>query len=796
MQLTTIGHYYRIEDTIGAGGMGTVYRGIDSRTNTTVAIKQLKPDLAEPEMIERFKREGEALRDLNHPNIVKLLATVEENEQHYLIMEYVSGGDLTALIHEEGMPLEQLLAYAIDLADALTRAHKLNIIHRDLKPANVLIGEDGVLRLTDFGVAFDMTRQRVTQQKNIVGTAEYLAPETIEGETIDHRADIWAFGIMLFEMLTGTRPFTGNSLMTILRLILTEPPPDLEKLCPHAPIALLDLVYRMLEKDRHTRIPSVRHVGAALEDILHGRDNRPLSSSFVETPNPRTEILTTLVMHNLPAEVTPFVGRETELETLTKLIQESGTRLVTILGMGGMGKTRLGQQVARQIIDNRGSHPHAFQNGVYFVPLAPLTTAEHVATAIAENIQFTFYSADNPEKQLTDYLREKSMLVVLDNFEHVINAARLVSTILQQAPKIHLIVTSRERLNIRNETVFTLDGMDFPDWETPEDVNDYSSVKLFMQSARRAKPSFELTAENLPILARICRLVQGMPLGLELAAAWVDYLSLDEIATRIQDNVDFLETEMRDIPDRHRSIRAVFDYSWTLLEDKERDLVMKLSVFRGGFTLAAAISVTGSMLRTLMTLVNKSWLTRDVNGRFQIHELIRQHAAQLLHDSGHETSVLESHATYFAQFLNGIIPDFTISDDIFLTHTSALEIEINNARSAWRWATENMATATLMKLVVPLNGHAHYLGNYQVFHDAMQDTIHVYRNLERDTEATRLYSALLISLGWLSFRLGKIEQSIQVFHEAIDLMAVVLPPLGFQDPLTGPGDGIFYYREF
>ena len=198
MQPTTIGQYYIIEDTIGAGGMGTVYRGIDSRTNTTVAIKQLKPDLAQPEMIERFKREGEALRDLNHPNIVKLLATVEEDEQHYLIMEYVSGGDLTALIHEERMPLEQLLAYAIDLADALTRAHKLNIIHRDLKPANVLIGEDGVLRLTDFGVAFDMTKQRVTQKEGLVGTAQYLSPETIHGHDIDNRTDIWAFGIMLF----------------------------------------------------------------------------------------------------------------------------------------------------------------------------------------------------------------------------------------------------------------------------------------------------------------------------------------------------------------------------------------------------------------------------------------------------------------------------------------------------------------------------------------------------------------------------------------------------------------------
>ena len=665
------------------------------------------------------------------------------------------------------------------------RAHKLNIIHRDLKLANVLIGEDGVLRLTDFGLAFDMTKQRLTQKEGLVGTAQYLSPETIYGEAIDNRTDIWAFGIMLFEMLTGKTPFADVSLMIIVKNILENPLPDLEALRPDIPIALIDLVYRMLEKDRKLRIASVRYVGAELEDILHGRDRRSTDLRRFEDINQQTKLMRRITTHNLPAEMTPFVGREHELETLIKLVQDSTTRLVTILGMGGIGKTRLVLQLARNIVNQHESRPQQFRHGVYFIPLAPIASADHVATTIAENVQFTFYSADNPEKQLIDYLREKSMLLVIDNFEHVIAAAQLVSNILQNAPHIKVIVTSRERLNIRSETMYTLDGMDFPEWETPEDVYHYSSVKLFMQSARRAKPDFELTIDNLPMLARICRLVQGMPLGLELAAAWVDYLSLNDIAEQIQSNFDFLETEMRDVPDRHRSIRAVFDYSWALLDDKERDLVMKLSIFRGGFTLAAAVAVTGAMLRTLMTLVNKSWLFRDANGRFHIHELIRQHAEELLRDSNLEAAIADAHAKYFADFLHGIIPHFGISDDIFRTHSQTFEVELYNMRSAWQVATENSDTATLMKLLIPLNGLAHFYGHYQTTYDVLEQTIQAYRKIEHDSAAGSLFLTLLTSIGWLSFRLGRIESAIQILQEVIVLMDTALLPIGFQDPYTG-----------
>jgi serine/threonine protein kinase len=270
---------YELQDKLGEGGMGTVYRSVDTRTVEIVAIKQLKMDVANPEMIERFRREGEALRQLNHPNIVKMLDMLEHDGHYYLVMEYVSGGDLSKQL-EQKMPLEQTLNLSIDLADALTRAHRLDIIHRDLKPANILIGEDGVLRLTDFGVAHVGSQVSLTKPDAIFGTIEYLPPEAFDGQPFDARGDIWAFGVMLFEMLAGDRPFKGESVTEIIQAITTQPIPNLKALSPELPIALVDLVYHMLERDPQARIRSVRIVGAELEAILEGRDHADTADSL------------------------------------------------------------------------------------------------------------------------------------------------------------------------------------------------------------------------------------------------------------------------------------------------------------------------------------------------------------------------------------------------------------------------------------------------------------------------------------------------------------------------------------
>src|SRR5262245_28954265 len=272
---------YKMLERIGAGGMGTVYRGLDTETHMTIAIKILNPEtvLTRPDSIERFRREGKVLRDLNHPNIVKILDTIDVDGNQYLVQEYLSGGDLKNRILEGQLSIKEVLNIALDLADALTRAHRMNIIHRDLKPANVLLDESGKPHLSDFGIALIGDMERVTEKGSAIGTADYMSPEMLRAEEVDARTDVWSFGVMLFEMLTGQRPFKGKSLGQIIAQVMHTPAPDLEKIRPEIPIDLIDLVYRMLEKDRNMRLASVRIVGAELETILRGRSTDPIDTN-------------------------------------------------------------------------------------------------------------------------------------------------------------------------------------------------------------------------------------------------------------------------------------------------------------------------------------------------------------------------------------------------------------------------------------------------------------------------------------------------------------------------------------
>ncbi|HEX3049506.1 MAG TPA: serine/threonine-protein kinase, partial [Aggregatilineaceae bacterium] len=277
---------FELIDLLGRGGMGDVYRGRDTQTDDFVAVKILHTQIVQenPQLVDRFEREGEALRKLNHPNIVKVLATIQEENRHYLIMEFVGGGSLRdQLDAQESLPVEQVLNVALDLCDALTRAHRMNIIHRDIKPDNVLLAEDGTPRLTDFGVAHLGDRTRLTQTGSVIGTYAYLSPEACNGLDLDERADIWSFGVMLFEMLAGRLPFDETSTAAMLTAILTKPTPDIARLRPDIPSELAHLISSMLEKDRDRRISSVRVVGAEIEALIRGSDT-PLRALLADEP--------------------------------------------------------------------------------------------------------------------------------------------------------------------------------------------------------------------------------------------------------------------------------------------------------------------------------------------------------------------------------------------------------------------------------------------------------------------------------------------------------------------------------
>lgn len=672
------------EDLLGRGGMGEVYRATDTQTADLVAIKALNPEIVRrnPDLLERFQREGEALRQLNHPNIVRFITAVEENGCHYLVMEYVPGGSLEDLLARQGrLDPQKTVEIALDLADGLTRAHRLSILHRDLKPANVLLAEDGTPRLADFGIAYQPDVERLTQTGVLVGTVDYLSPEVCQGEPPDERSDIWSFGVLLFQVLAGRLPFEGKNLTAKITAILTQPLPDISQYAPGIPDALADLVYRMLEKDPQLRIPSIRQVGLELESILKGRSGLQLpgrESRFV------TPARSDIPKHNLPVQPSLFLGRETELCELARLLADPTVRLVTIVGLGGMGKTRLAIEAGTRQLES-------FSHGVFFVSLAGLETVEAILPATAHALGFSFYEGREPRQQLLDYLHQKKVLLVFDNFEHLLGGVNLVEDILHSTKDVLLLCTSRVRLGLPEEHLFHLEGMDFPDWETPADALLYSAVQLFLQSARRVRPGFELAADDLKYVARICRLVGGMPLGILLAASWLELLPLVEIASEIQHGIDFLATDLPGIPERQRSVRTILDHSWNSLSEQERAVFRGLSVFRGGFSREAAQAVTGSGLRELMGLVNKSLLSRTPAGRYDVHELLRQYGAEKLALAPEDERVIrDRHCAFYADFLHQRETGLFGKNQRWVL--AEIGAEIDNLRAGWEWAVARCST--------------------------------------------------------------------------------------------------------
>ncbi len=380
------------------------------------------------------------------------------------------------------------------------------------------------------------------------------------------------------------------------------------------------------------------------------------------------------IPNNLPIQLTELVGRSIELADAEQLLTR--TRLLTIMGPGGAGKTRLAIQVAAEITAD-------FPDGVFFVGLADVSSSRDIVQAVAESLGVALSSDEDVKTQLLTYLTNKCQLLVFDNFEHLIDGASIVTGILQTAPQVKVLVTSRIKLNVTGETVFTLAGLETT-WASPDEAFHTSGVHLFVDAARRARPGFKLAPEDLDPVWEILRLTGGLPLGILLAAAWVDMLPASEIAAEIAKNLDFLETEMGDVPDRHRSLRAVFEYSESLLSPEERGTFLALSVFRGGFTRDAAEAVTGASLRRLSTLVNKSLVTPSPGaGRYAVHELLRQYGeAELRQDAELSRHVDEAHAAFYAALMKESLALFVRGQSA--RALTIVEHDIDNVRSAWR----------------------------------------------------------------------------------------------------------------
>jgi predicted ATPase/DNA-binding CsgD family transcriptional regulator len=383
-----------------------------------------------------------------------------------------------------------------------------------------------------------------------------------------------------------------------------------------------------------------------------------------------------MITPSLPIPATSFVGRDKELAHIAALLADPDCRLLTLLGPGGIGKTRLALQIANQ------SH---FTDGIYFVHLTPVSSPDLLPSAIASELQLTFYDASDLRRQLADYLSQKQMLLVLDNFEHLLDGVDLLSYLLQAAPAVKFLVTSRERLNVLEEWVLPLEGLSFPEDDANSPLESYSAVQLFAQRARQVQVNFSL-GDNAQAVGKICRGVEGMPLGLELAATWLRVMSCQQIATQMEGNLHFLTTPLRNVAERHRSLRVVFEQSWKLLAPDEQTVLMCLSIFRGGFEFEAAQHVAGASLEILASLADKSLIRVNRDGCYDLHELLRQYAEQQLDAAGAAEVTRTAHSAYYLRFVAQ--RDEDVKGRRQQLGLYELQTDLENIRAGWFWAVD------------------------------------------------------------------------------------------------------------
>ena len=338
------------------------------------------------------------------------------------------------------------------------------------------------------------------------------------------------------------------------------------------------------------------------------------------------------VLRNLPSQTSSFVGRDVDLSEIADYFGQPEIRLLTLFGACGMGKTRLAIQVALE-------QAKRFSDGVAFVPLASVGEASSIVTAILGAFGLSAPSLQEQQSQLQHFLAEKELLLVLDNFEHLLEGSEIVYKLLGSCPKLKILVTSREALNFQGEYLIDVTGLDIPK-TTSEQIEVFDSVQLLLRTAKRVNPRFNLEPQAKPFVIEMCQLLQGSPLAIELASNWLRVLSVQEVAQEIRKGLDFLSLNQPDIPERHRSMRAVFDSSWVLLSEAQQRTLAKLSLLRGGFTVESASRVANATPSLLFGLVNKSLITRNET-RFVMHETVRQYAAQHLKPEEKDTALLE-----------------------------------------------------------------------------------------------------------------------------------------------------------
>jgi predicted ATPase/class 3 adenylate cyclase len=499
-----------------------------------------------------------------------------------------------------------------------------------------------------------------------------------------------------------------------------------------------------------------------LKDVDRPEHVYQLVAPGLETDFPPLNALA-VRLTNLPSQRTPFVGRQQEVQAVLDLLQQKQARLVTLFGPGGAGKTRLSVEIAETSLPD-------YSDGVFFVDLAPITNSELLPSAVANVLDIPEASGNTLNELIQRYLKPKQLLLVLDNFEHIVAAAELLPDWQQAAPDLTLLVTSREALNLREEWLYPVGGLPYPEDQETADLAKYGAVQLFLQTALRVRPDFDLEKEASGVV-RICQLVEGLPLALELAASWTRTMDTRAIADEIQQNAEFLATRLRNVPERHRSMLAAFDYSWQQLGSTEESAFARLSVFRGGFDRTAVTAVTGANLNTLSALVDKSLLRwspakdREASGRYYVHELLRQFGHEkLAAEPGLIEEMRRNHGLYFTDLAHDLSP--LMLDDRQLEFTSRITAEIENIRVAWQWAAEHAEATALREAGHAMAIYFQFVGRYTEGQTTFQKAVEALSGAEQTPENKQALAGLRLDLAYFQIRLGLLEEAQELAEKS------------------------------